>query len=121
MARSFGEYLRKLRMDSGLTLREFARKTNRDAGNISKEERGRLKPPEEDIVQLYVEVLGLSPESDEARQLRALAQVGRGQIPPEVLEDEAVVDKLPVLFRTLAGDEPSEAQLKALIDLLKRH
>ena len=43
----FGEYLRALRKDKDVTLREFCRRTHADPGNVSKMERGLLPPPDD--------------------------------------------------------------------------
>jgi transcriptional regulator with XRE-family HTH domain len=42
---SFGGWVHQLRIEQGYTLREFAKKLNMDAGNLSKLERSELKPP----------------------------------------------------------------------------
>ena len=39
---------------------------------------------------------------------------------PKDLEEEAVLKRLPVLFRTLRGKKVSEAQLDRLVDRLRR-
>lgn len=41
----FGKYFKEARIKKRITLREFCRKNNLDAGNMSKYERGLLLPP----------------------------------------------------------------------------
>ncbi len=118
----FGELLKAFRLEAGLSLREFCARNGFDAGNYSKLERGRFAPPEtEDRVRLYAEALGLSPGSDEWMALFDAAAAGRGRIPDDIMSDEEVVDKLPVLFRTIRSEQQSGSiDLDDLIERIKR-
>jgi hypothetical protein len=49
-----------------------------------------------------------------------LAAAETGRIPPEILEDESVVEKLPILFRTLRGQKVSDEQLDELVRKLRK-
>jgi hypothetical protein len=46
--------------------------------------------------------------------------VDSGRIPDCVLDDEKLVAQLPVFFRTISGQKPSEEQLENLIALLRQ-
>ena len=59
----FGEALREMRRQSGLTQRELASKTGLDFSYISKVENGRNPPPAADTIVLLCEALGVAPES----------------------------------------------------------
>ena len=55
----------------------------------------------------------------EVAALVRLADVARGEIPQHVLEDEELVKKLPVFFRSVRGAELSEKELDDLIRKVK--
>ena len=117
----FGKLLKEFRLSAGLSLREFCAKNGFDAGNHSKLERGKFAPPEsEDRVRLYAEALGLEPGSDDWMALFDVAAAERGRIPEDILSDEELVDKLPVLFRTIRSEQQSGIDLDDLMDRIKR-
>ena len=49
-----------------------------------------------------------------------LAAAQTGRIPPEILEDESFVEKLPILFSTLRGQRASDEQLDELVRKLRK-
>lgn len=122
MATTFGGFFAKLRRErTGLSLREFCAKHGFDAGNISKLERGRLAVPQaRDVLDRYADALGLVEGSDEWYRFYDLAAAERGRIPDDLLSDDEVVGKLPVLFRTLRGERVTDEQMQGLIDLIRR-
>ncbi|MCX6831831.1 MAG: hypothetical protein NT028_06795 [candidate division Zixibacteria bacterium] len=90
---------------------------NKDVGNVSKLERGLLPPPKDDgIVGQYGAALGLRDDSEEMKELHRLAAIGAGQLPKEILEDDDLVAKLPVFFRTATG---SRLDRKKIMDFLE--
>jgi transcriptional regulator with XRE-family HTH domain len=112
----FGAYFKELRLKTGLTLREFCQKHGLDPGNLSRLERGLVPPPQgREKLGSYAEFLGLKKGSDEWYQFFDLASTEAGRIPEDVLSDEAVVAKLPLLFRTLRGQKVPEDKLNELI------
>lgn len=115
---TFGEYVRELRIRRKLTLRAFCRKLKIDPGNWSKIERGLLVPPKSRVVLAEIaKVLNLKEDSEEWYTLFDLAAISH--IPREIVEKDDILDKLPVFFRTLRGEKPTEEELKTLIKLLK--
>ncbi|MBW2284355.1 MAG: helix-turn-helix domain-containing protein [Deltaproteobacteria bacterium] len=50
MDRSFGDILRQARLDSGVGLRELARRIDKSAGYLSDVENGRVAPPSEGVI-----------------------------------------------------------------------
>lgn len=60
---SFGGRIRKLRMDHGITLRDFARRLGVSPTYISQIEQGNFKPPAESVVVSMARILG--QDSDE--------------------------------------------------------
>ncbi len=102
----------------GLTLREFSRRLEKDPGNISKLERGIMQPPrDENVIKELGYVLGLKENSEEMKQLIYLAAVDAGQLPSEVINDQKLMELLPVFFRTATG---SKLERKKIDDFLQR-
>jgi len=58
---------------------------------------------------------GLKRESDGWYEFFDLATAEAGRSPEELMSDEEVVKKLPILFRTLRGQKVDDADLKELI------
>ena len=121
MAKAFGELFKSLRVGSGQTLRQFCVKNGFDPGNISKLERGRLAPPQSvEKLEEYARALGLSRESTQWQEFVDLGLACAGQIPEDVLADEDLVARLPVLLRTMSGKKLSRKQLEELIEMIRR-
>jgi len=117
----FGPYLKQLRMERRITLREFCKKAESDPGNISKLERGVWPPPQDQqILERYARALGLTPASDEWYRFFDFAAADRGIVPQDIMSDSEVVKVLPVLFRTLRREKPTEEDLNRLVSKLKR-
>lgn len=118
---SFGKFLKKLRLATGLSMREFCLKHGFDAGNFSRLERGLFPPPQkEELLSKYAEALGLVCGSEEWIEFFDVAAASRGEIPKDLLDDQQLVDKLPALFRTLRGKPISASQMDSLIDKVRR-
>lgn len=58
-------------------------------------------------------------DSTDRRQLLDLAAAAKGKIPQDLLSDEEVAARLPVLFRTLRSKPLSAEQLEKLIDSIR--
>lgn len=119
---AFGEYFAEMRRQRlGVSLREFCTENGFDAGNMSRLERGRMAvPASREILERYARALGLKDNTDEWIQFFDLAAAERGEIPPDLLSDEEVVKKLPVLFRTLRGNRVTQEQMDDLTNLIRR-
>lgn len=116
----FGEFFKVKRQALGLTLREFCLKHKLDPGNMSRMERGLLPPPQErQRLEEYAEYLALKPGSDDWYAFFDTAAAAKGRLPDELLEDEEVVAKLPLVFRTLRGKQLTEQQLRELIKKIR--
>lgn len=113
---AFGEYFRTKRMALGKTLRQFCLDNGLDPGNISRLERG-VAPPPQDRARLleYASHLGLKKGSDDWQQFLDLAAADAGRIPEELMSDEDLVAKLPILFRTLRGQKVPDEKLDELV------
>jgi transcriptional regulator with XRE-family HTH domain len=117
--KTFGEYIFDLRRQKRITLREFCRVTKVDPSNWSKIERGILQPPKSNqVLEEIAAVLGLQKGSEEFNLLFDLAAIAF--IPRNlVLQEEKMLGKLPIFFRTLRGNKPTEEELETIIKLLK--
>ena len=116
----FGEFFKKKRMALGLTLREFCRENGFDPGNISRLERGILPPPQGEEQRIrYAEALGIKKGSDDWLRFFDYAAAGLGQVPYDILNDEKLLAKLPLLFRTVRGADLSREELEEMIDKLR--
>ncbi len=117
----FGDYFKELRIKRRLTLRQFCEKFGFDPGNISKLERGLLPPPQSrEKLKQYARALGLKEGNTHWYEFFDLAAASRGRVPEEILSDEKLVAKLPVLFRTLRGEKVPGEKLDELIETIKR-
>ena len=117
MKASFANFIREKRVAVGLTLREFCRLSGFDASNWSKVERGLLAPPQSKKVLTEIAVIlkikDGSQEYKEMLDLAALSSIPEGLIESEILE------QLPVFFRTVRGEKPTEEELKTLLNKIK--
>jgi transcriptional regulator with XRE-family HTH domain len=121
MSNKFAEMLKRIRLEKKITLREFCLQHGFDPGNYSKLERGLFPPPEShEQLERYATALEIEPGSDAWYEFFDAAAVGRGMIPKHVLNDAEVVDKLPVLFRTMRDKPLTPEQLDRLIDKIRR-
>jgi len=122
MRHGFGEIFGRLRrQNSQLSLREFAERFGFDAGTLSKIERGRMSPPKStEKLAEYANALGISPGGDDWIEFFDQAAAARGEIPNDIMSDDEVAGQLPVLFRTLRGEQVPEEDLKKLLSIIKR-
>jgi transcriptional regulator with XRE-family HTH domain len=118
---SFGRFFKEMRLRLGLGLREFCFAHGLDAGNISKLERGVMPPPRfREKMEEYASLLQLSEGSDDWYEFFDLAAAETGRIPDDILSNARLVEKLPVVFRTLRGEKVSEMRLQELVERHRR-
>jgi transcriptional regulator with XRE-family HTH domain len=117
MKTTFAEFIRDKRIAAGLTLREFCRKSGIDSSNWSKVERGLLSPPQsKEILTEVASFLNIEEGSQEFKLMLDLAALSG--ITPGLIERD-ILEQLPVFFRTVRGDKPTEEELNSLISKLK--
>jgi transcriptional regulator with XRE-family HTH domain len=118
---SFAEFFRMRRKEHRITLRDFCEKASADPANISRMERGAMPPPQDsDILARYAHALDIRDGSDEWYAFMDLAAADRGIIPQDIMDDKELVKQLPVFFRTLRGQKPDEADLRNVIEKIRR-
>jgi transcriptional regulator with XRE-family HTH domain len=117
----FGEFFKKKRMEKGLTLRSFCLKNGFDPGNISRIERGLLAPSSSlEKLGEYAAALDLKPGSEDWIEFFDRASACKGEIPIEIMKDPELVNKLPLIFRTIRGKKISDRQLDDLIETIRK-
>ncbi len=117
---AFGELIRSRREELRLGLRDFALRAEMDAGNLSKLERGRLNPPQDRAaLDRICFALQWDPAGADAEKARDLAAVENGRIPNDLLEDDAVIAKLPLLLRTVHNRQLDADEVEKLIDIIR--
>jgi transcriptional regulator with XRE-family HTH domain len=113
----FANFIRDKRIAAGLTLREFCRSIGFDASNWSKIERGLLTPPQsKNVLDEIASTLAIREGSQEYKEMLDLAALSA--IPEGLIESE-ILDQLPVFFRTVRGEKPSEEELSELVKKIK--
>lgn len=119
MTTTFGEFIRERRLALDLSLRAFCDSFGEDPSNWSKMERGLLLPPaaKERLSQI-AERLNITTEED-LQRFFDLSDMARQRIPDDIAANEEWMAKLPVVFRTVRGEVPTEESLLDLANLLK--
>lgn len=114
--KTFGQFFKEQRQRLGLTLRAFCEGARLDAGNLSKLERGILPPPESrEKLEEYASHLRLREASTEWYEFFDLAAAEQGRLPHDLVDDDKVREKLPVLFRTLRGQRLPDEGLDEIV------
>ncbi len=115
----FGEHIKKRRLDMGMSLRAFCMEYSEDPSNWSKMERGVNPPPKsyERLLQI-AQHLGYEENGKGMEGFFDLAHISHGSIPPDISEDAVLMEKLPLLFRTLRG-KTTDGELMQLVDLVR--
>lgn len=117
---TFGEFFKEMRLKAGLSLRQFCIEHGLDPGNISRIERGVAAPPQSrEKLEEYADYLGIEKDSDDWYNFFDYAAAATGRIPQDVMNDEDLVRKLPVVFRTLRGQKLSVEQLRELAESIR--
>jgi transcriptional regulator with XRE-family HTH domain len=118
---SFGDMLRNRRAELRLGLRDFALRADLDAGNLSKIERGRLNAPQDrSVLDRVCLALEWDLGSAEAQHARDVAALENGRIPEDLLDDEALLAKLPVLLRTVHNRQLDPDEVEKLIEIMRK-
>ena len=117
---TFGELFKKLRFRLGMTLRQFCEENDFDPGNISKLERGLLQAPQsEKKLKSYAKALSIRHGDDEYIDFFDLAVVSNKNFTIKNIKDQDLLNKLPVLFRTLDRKGLTEEKLEEIITIVR--
>lgn len=117
--KNFGQTLKEMRINKGLTLRHTCRMLDYDPSNWSKIEKGKILPPtDEKILRKWAKVLGISTEED-TLQFIDEANLAQGIIPQDIISEDNIVKILPAFFRTLRNKKPTKKEINQLIELIR--
>ena len=112
----YGDYIKALRLQKGLSLREFSRRIEEDPSNWSKIERGILAAPKDRGKMLSVaSVLEITEGSPEWNKLEDYAAVDSATIPKYIMDDKEVLELLPAFFRTVGSIRPTKEEIEKLM------
>jgi len=118
---TFGEFFREKRIRAELSLREFCRQAELDPSNWSKVERDILPVfGTRDSLEHIAKLVGMKKNSPDWITFFDLASISQQRIPDDIYKDEDIVAALPVFFRTVRGEKPSEEELEKLYTLMKQ-
>ncbi len=116
----FGEFIKTLRLDRDMGLREFCRRLSIDASNWSKVERGILTPPQDDEkLNQIAEVLNIEKDTELYNEFTDKAAIDAGIIPKDILSDQEILNSLPMFFRTVRSEKPTAEELEKLIEKIR--
>jgi len=119
--KKFGNLLKELRIEKGLSLREVCKLTCYDPSNWSKIERGILSPPsDERILRKWAEALGTDSRTNVLQDFIDEARVAQGIIPRDILARKNAVEFLPAFFRTLRNKKPTKKEIDRLLKLINK-
>ena len=119
MQNTFGDNITARRAELRLTLRDCAIRAGIDPGNLSKIERGRLSPPQNDgLLARLVEALELKG-TEEGQRLIDVAAVQNGRIPTDIAQNAALVGALPILLRAVNSRGLGETQLARILEMIR--
>ncbi len=111
--------MRNRRSELRLSLRDFALRAEMDAANVSRLERGKSSPPQDDeILNRMVRALQWEG-SEEAVRFKDVAAVQNGKIPTDLVENENLKSALPLLLRTVGNHQLEDGAIEKLIQLIK--
>ncbi len=117
----FGKFIKERRIEKGLTLREFCKLIEVDASNWSKIERGMLSPPRSEYkLRKIAEILEIPFGSDLWFEMKDRAELDTGSIPKDILSDKEVAGQLPMFFRTIRSEKPSDEEIDKLINIIRK-
>jgi transcriptional regulator with XRE-family HTH domain len=116
----FGEFVRELRLEKRLGLREFCQKLQFDPSYWSKIEREVTPPPKsKQQLERIAKLLEIRRGSKDWVELMDRAALGAGKVPSDLLSDSELLERLPLVFRTVRGDKPTVRDLSNLVEKIR--
>jgi|GEM_PF-504982 len=115
---TFGDYVRKERLDRNMSLRQFAKDCGFQPSNYCHVENGTLNPTPVQVEKIAT-VFGFEEGSDSYRKLLDLAAKARKGVASD-LQKLIESDKLiPALLRTVEDENVSPEDLRKIIEGIK--
>lgn len=95
----FGPYVKNLRLEKRISLRDFAIKTGMDVGYLSRVERGKVTPPQHpDAIKTIAEALEIESGCHQWEKMVDYAAVDNSNVPDDLMIRKPVTDILPFCF-----------------------
>lgn len=120
---NFGEYLRKLRLERRISLREFAKAVGILPSNLCHIESGTHNVPRnEELLKRIVKALKLKEGFVEYEQLFNLS-AKPGELPADVKDyfcEKDLIEELPVMARTIKNKKLTRKDIEKLIDDIRK-
>ncbi len=114
----FGKFLRELLINEKMSLRELARRTNIDASNLSKMERGVIYPPKKKkTLSKLANALNLNEENK--RKLFDYAEQVNGLLPDD-LQSIRQNEAIPLLLRAIDNRKLDYETTKKLVKIVEK-
>ncbi len=112
----FGEYLRSLRQEKKVSIRELAKQVNKTPTYISDIEKGNNRPPDESLLNSIIVALNLE---DDALQIKNtlfdLAAKERGGVSADIAEFIMQDDDVRNVIRLVKTDEKIRNQILSIV------
>lgn len=112
----FGEYLRALRQEKKVSIRELAKQVNKTPTYISDIEKGNNRPPDESLLNSIIVALNLE---DDALQIKNtlfdLAAKERGGVSADIAEFIMQDDDVRNVIRLVKTDEKIRNQILSIV------
>lgn len=95
----FGPYLKQLRLERRITLRDFAKRSRQDVGYLSRVERGVITPPQHpEALENIAEALEIESGGPQWANLVDYSAVDNANVPDDLMRRKPVTDILPFCF-----------------------
>ncbi len=118
--KTFGSIFKKLRSNTGLSLRKYCEKYELDAAQISRMERGLLAAPKDKVkLEFYAKTLALKENSKDWKDFFDFASVSNKSV-IDTIKSEALIEKLPIFLRTIDNKNLDEETLDKLLELIRK-
>ena len=120
---TWGDFVRKLRLDAGYGLRAFATLLGYQPSNYSNMETGKSAPPRAAArLKEIAEALGLTQGTKRWHRFHDLAaEAHKAPLPADVEQYAGQRTVVPLLLRTTEGKRLSDSQLHELIEYINEH
>lgn len=110
----FGQYLRSVRQEKKISIRQLAKAVSKTPTYISDIEKGNNKPPERELLDRIIAALQLEEFPDIRNRLYDLAAKERKDVPADIKEYLMENESILKIIRT-AKESPNEKQIWAKV------
>jgi transcriptional regulator with XRE-family HTH domain len=113
---TFGEYLRALRKEKRVSIRELAKRVSKTPTYISDIEKGNNRPPDENLLNNIIVSLNLSDDTSEIKnRLFDLAAKERGGVSADIANFIMRDDDIRNVIRLVKADEKMRNQILSIV------